>query len=87
MICLFVAGLLAGRRYRARQLELRHCRGGNLFPDIARLIEIPVIELVGLRLLHRLHDVVVFDFAHPKKCRQERHGDGDPGAKVRMLIP
>src|SRR5256885_11168917 len=43
--------------------------------DVARLVEIPVVELVGLGLLHRLNDVVVLDLAHAEKGRQQRHGD------------
>src|SRR5256885_12405414 len=43
---------------------------GDLLTDIPGLIEVPVIELVGLRLLHRLDDVVVLDLADAEKRRR-----------------
>src|SRR5262249_47028492 len=57
-------------------------RRRDLLADIARLIEIPMIEFVGLRLLHRLHDVVVFDLADAEKGREERNRDRDSRAEI-----
>ena len=48
---------------------------GDVLADVARLIEVPVIELVGLGLLHRLDDVVVLDLADAQERGEQRDGD------------
>src|SRR6266487_4394869 len=52
-----IALLLRGRSRGGGQLELGGGCGGNFLADIPGLVEIPVIELVGLGLLHGLYDV------------------------------
>ena len=74
------------RRTGACQFELGDRGRGDLFADVPRLIEIPVIELVGLRLLHRLHDVVVFYLADAEERRDQRDGDRHAGAQMRPAI-
>ena len=54
---------------------------GDLLADVARLVERPVVELVGLGLLHRLDEVVVLDLADAEESGEEGHGDGHPGAQ------
>ena len=68
---------LRGRGAGGGQLELGRGRGGDLLADVPRLVEVPVIELVGLRLLHGLDDVVVLDLADAQEGGQQRDGDRD----------
>ena len=68
------------------ELELLDARHHHLLADVARLVEIPLVDLLGLGREHRLNDVVVLDVADPQEGGQDRHGDGDEAVELRVLL-
>ena len=71
------------RRAKRLQLQLRQRRLGDLLAGVAGLVEGPVVDLVGLRLLHVLVDVVVLDLADAHEGRQQCDGHRHDGIEPR----
>ena len=82
---LAIIGLKAGWRGGSLQLQLRDGGVGYLFAYVARLIEIPVVYLVGLGLLHGLHDVIVLYVANAHERRQNRHRNRDQVVQIALM--
>nr|GFD57827.1 hypothetical protein [Tanacetum cinerariifolium] len=50
-----------------------------------RLIFVPLVDRIGLRLLHRLDDVAVLDVGQAHEHRQHDDGDGDAAVEALVL--
>ena len=76
-----VGGLFVCRAAGLGELELHDRRVGDFFADIAGLVEGPVVDLVGLRLLHGLVDIVVLDLADAHEGGEDGHHHGHAHAE------
>ena len=75
------------RDWRRGALESQLCdrRGRDVLADVARLVECPLVDLVGLRLLHRLNDVVILHLADPRERHEQCNGNRDPAVEAVAL--